>query len=95
MKIVFCETTKENINELIQSKIAYIIDSYGSITEHEKRCLEKQLTDYFERGLGNEWIIFTAKDVKQIVSIAYLHIIGMLADLTITWESFKRLYETW
>lgn len=54
MKIVFCETTKENINELIQWKIAYIIDSYGSITEHEKRCLEKQLIDYFERGLGNE-----------------------------------------
>lgn len=35
--------TKEDINELIRMRIAYMIDDFGSITEQERNGMETQL----------------------------------------------------
>ena len=75
MNITFDEATKEDINELIKLRIAYMIDDFGSVTEHEKECMETQLRDYFDRKLGDELVAFAARDGRRIVSVAYLHII--------------------
>ena len=80
MAIVFCEATKEDINELIRMRIEYMIDDFGSVSDKEKESMEKQLPDYFERKLGTELIAFVAKDEDRIVSVAYLHIIEMPAN---------------
>lgn len=80
MNITFDEATKEDINELIKLRIAYMIDDFGSVTEHEKECMETQLRDYFDRKLGDELVAFAARDGKRIVSVAYLHIIEMPAN---------------
>ena len=57
-----------------------MIDDFGGTSDHEKECMEKQLPDYFSRKLGSELIAFIARDDKQIVSVAYLHIIEMPAN---------------
>lgn len=80
MNITFDEATKEDINELIKLRIAYMIDDFGSVTEHEKECMETQLKDYFDRKLGDELVAFAARDGRRIVSVAYLHIIEMPAN---------------
>ena len=80
MSILYCEATKEDINELIRMRIAYMIDDFGSITEEERKGMETQLPDYFARKLGTELIAFIAKDEGKIVSAAYLHIIEMPAN---------------
>lgn len=80
MSILYGEATKEDINELIRMRIAYMIDDLGSITEQERKGMEKQLPDYFARKLGTELIAFIAKDEGKIVSAAYLHIIEMPAN---------------
>ena len=80
MNITFDEATKEDIDELIKLRIAYMIDDFGSVTDHEKECMETQLKDYFDRKLGDELIVFVARDGKRIVSVAYLHIIEMPAN---------------
>ena len=80
MNITFDEATKEDIDELIKLRIAYMIDDFGSVTDHEKECMETQLKDYFDRKLGDELIVFAARDGKRIVSVAYLHIIEMPAN---------------
>ena len=80
MNIIFEEASKDDIEELIRLRIAYMIDDFGSIGDHEKECMEKQLPDYFTRKLGSELIAFIARDDKQIVSVAYLHIIEMPAN---------------
>ena len=80
MNITFDEATKEDIDELIKLRIAYMIDDFGSVTDHEKECMETQLWDYFDRKLGDELIVFAARDEKRIVSVAYLHIIEMPAN---------------
>lgn len=84
MNIVFGEATKDDIDELIRMRIAYMKDDFGSVSEHEKECMENQLRDYFGRKLGTELVAFVAKDVEKntekIVSVAYLHIVEMPAN---------------
>ena len=80
MSILFGEASKDDIEQLIRLGIAYMIDDFGGISDHEKECMEKQLPDYFNRKLGDELVAFVAKDGERIVSIAYLHIIEMPAN---------------
>ena len=80
MAIVFDEATKEDIDELIRLRIEYMIDDFGSVSDYERECMEKQLPDYFMRKLGTELIAFVARDGEKIVSVAYLHIIEMPAN---------------
>lgn len=80
MNILFDEASKDDIKELVRLRIAYMIDDFGGVSDHERECMEKQLPDYFNRKLGNELIAFIAKDDNQIVSVAYLHIIEMPAN---------------
>ena len=72
--------TKDDIDELIRLRIAYMIDDFGSVSKAEKEGMEKQLPDYFARKLGTELIAFVARDNGKIVSVAYLHIIEMPAN---------------
>ena len=87
MNITFDIATKDDIDELIRLRIAYMIDDFGSVTDEEKAGMEKQLPDYFERKLGTELVAFVARDedrsvsgTGKIVSVAYLHIIEMPAN---------------
>ncbi|MGN0244481.1 MAG: GNAT family N-acetyltransferase [Lachnospiraceae bacterium] len=80
MNILFGEASKDDIKELIRLRIAYMIDDFGGVSDHERECMEKQLPDYFNRKLGNELVVFIAKDDNRIVSVAYLHIIEMPAN---------------
>lgn len=80
MSIILNEATKEDINELVRMRIAYMKDDFGSVSEHERKCMESQLPDYFERKLGTELVAFVAKNGERIVSVAYLHIIEMPAN---------------
>ncbi|MDD6039561.1 MAG: GNAT family N-acetyltransferase [bacterium] len=80
MDIIFTEATEEDIAELIRLRIAYMIDDFGSVSDYEKECMEKQLSDYFKRKLGDELVAFAAKDGDRMVSVAYLHIIEMPAN---------------
>ena len=80
MSIVYSEATREDINELIRMRIEYMIDDFGSVTDEERKGMEAQLPDYFNRKLGTELIAFVAKEGDRIVSVAYLHIIEMPAN---------------
>ena len=62
MNIVFTEATKEDVEDLIRLRIAYMIDDFGKVSDNEKECMQKQLADYLNRKLGDELIVFTARD---------------------------------
>ena len=80
MSIVFDKADKNDINELIRMRIAYMADDFGSVSDIEKESMEKQLPDYFERKINTELVAFVARDGEMIVSVAYLHIIEMPAN---------------
>lgn len=81
MKVAYDEATRADIDELVRLRIAYMMDDFGAVSETERKCMEKQLPDYFERKLGTELIAFVVRDGGRIVAVAYLHIIEMPANL--------------
>lgn len=81
MNIQFGEATKEDIEELVRLRIAYMIDDFGKISDSERDALEKQLPVYFFKKLGTELIVFVARDEERIVSVAYLQVIEMPANV--------------
>ena len=78
--IVFDMAGIDDIPELVRLRIAYMIDDFGSISEYERRCMEKQLPDYFGRRLGKELIAFVARAEGRLVAAAYLLIIEKPAN---------------
>ena len=79
MNITYDIATKNDIDELIRLRIAYMIDDFGSVTDEERAGMEKQLPDDFDRKLGTE--DRAVEGTKgNIVSVAYLHIIEMPAN---------------
>ena len=62
MNIKYDIATKDDIDELIRLRIAYMMDDFGSVTDEERAGMEKQLPDYFERKLGTELVAFVARD---------------------------------
>ncbi len=79
-EIKFDTGTKEDIQELVRLRIAYMIDDFGSISDYERECMENQLPDYFERRLGKELIAFIARAEGRLVAAAYLLIIEKPAN---------------
>ena len=78
--IVFDMAGIDDIPELVRLRIAYMIDDFGSISEYERRCMEEQLPDYFDRRLGKELIAFVARAEGRLVAAAYLLIIEKPAN---------------
>ena len=83
MELVLDEATKKDIDELIRMRLSYMMDLHGEMREDEAERIEKQLKSYFKRKLGTELIAFVAREGICIVSVAYLHIIEMPANLSV------------
>ncbi len=84
MDLQFFRATKEDIDELVSLRIAYMIEEFGGITEEQRAGMEKQLPDYFERKLGTELIAFVASDGEKLIACALLHIIEMPGNAMLT-----------
>lgn len=80
MEVFFDQASRDDIDELIRMRLAYMKDDFGSVSDDEEAGMRKQLPDYFNRKLGNDLIAFVARDDKRIVSVAYLLIVEMPAN---------------
>lgn len=79
-EIIFDTADLNDISELVRLRIAYMIDDFGSITDHERKCMEEHLPDYYKRKLGKELIAFVARADGRLVAAAYLLIIEKPAN---------------
>ena len=77
---VFATADKDDIEELVRLRLAYIAEDFGSVNENERRAIEEQLPVYFERRLGKELIAFVARAEGRLVAAAYLLIIEKPAN---------------
>ena len=80
MNIVYGQATKQDIDELIRLRLAFIEDDHGPVSPHDKVCIEQQLLSFLNRKLGTELIVFVARDAGNIVSVAYLNLFEMPAN---------------
>ena len=79
-EITYSFADTNDIEDLVRLRIAYMIDDFGSVTDYERECMEKQLPDYYERRLGKDLIVFAARAEGRIVAVAYLLIIEKPAN---------------
>ena len=77
---MYGQATKQDIDELIRLRLAFIEDDHGPVTPHDKVCIEQQLLSFLNRKLGTELIVFVARDAGNIVSVAYLNLFEMPAN---------------
>ena len=75
MNIVYKEAVKEDYEDLIRLRIGNMRENYKEVSEQAAECMEKHLTDYFDRKLGKELFVFTARDEGRLVGTAYLMVI--------------------
>lgn len=78
--IVFDTADKNDIDELVRLRIAYIRDDFGSISDEEELNLKERLPGYFERELGDHLIAFVARAEGRLVAAAYLLIVEKPAN---------------
>ena len=78
--IVFDTANKNDIDELVRLRIAYIRDDFGSISDEEELNLKERLPGYFERELGDHLIAFVARAEGRLVAAAYLLIVEKPAN---------------
>ena len=74
-EMVFDTATLEDKEELLRLRIAYMKADFGSVSEYEEKCMRDRLPDYYDRRLGKDLIVFTARDNGKIVATAYLLVI--------------------
>ena len=78
--IVFDTANKNDIDELVRLRIAYIRDDFGSISDEEELNLKSRLPGYFEKELGDHLIAFVARAEGRLVAAAYLLIVEKPAN---------------
>ena len=74
-EVIFDKAGINDIPELIRLRLLYMIEDFGSVSDHERKCMEEQLPGYFERELGKNLIAFVARADGRLVAAAYLLII--------------------
>ena len=80
MDFVFDNANKNDIDELIRLRLAFIAEDSGALSSRQEQCIEEQLRDYFNRKVGKELIAFVARDEERIVAVAYLLLMEMPAN---------------
>jgi ribosomal protein S18 acetylase RimI-like enzyme len=73
--MIFRKATAEDIEALIQIRLAYLIEDYGEVTEDQIERLRLQLSCYYADHIGKDFIAYLALDKENIVSSVFLVII--------------------
>ena len=76
----FREAGKQDIEDLVEMRKAYLSEDYGGMTDQQMRALETLLPEYFSRHIGEDFIAFIAQEDGEIVSTVFLVIIEKPAN---------------
>lgn len=68
----FEQAVEEDIDQLVNMRMAYLYDSFDTISESQKSSIERELPKYFLKHLGNDMMAFVAKDNGKIIATAML-----------------------
>ena len=79
--MLYTIATPNDINQLIQMRLAFIYDDLKEFDIEKRTQIEKQLPKYFNKHLGNDLIAFIAKDNKKVISMALLLILEKPANI--------------
>ena len=64
-----------DINSLVDLRIRYLQDDFGSLSSSDIKAIKNKLPDYFLSHMGKDLFCYIIRNGKQIVSCAFLLII--------------------
>lgn len=68
----FIKAGVEHIASLIDIRIKYILEDFGSLAEDKETEIRKSLPGYFEAHLGRDMFAYLAEDDGKIIASAFL-----------------------
>lgn len=76
----FKKADKNDVESLVELRIAYLKEDYGSLTEKQINSLKEQLPLYFKEHLNKDIYAYAAIDEEEIVSIILMLVIEKPAN---------------
>lgn len=64
--------TYNDIEQLIQMRMLYILEDFKEVTNAQKQKIEQQLPEYFKKHIGKDMVAFIAKEQDEIIATAIL-----------------------
>lgn len=70
----------KDLEELVDLRLAYIVDDFGKEVEDDIDTYRSNIVEHFKKNLGNNLIGFIAKIDNEIIATAYLLIIEKIPN---------------
>lgn len=80
MDIKFELASIKDLDELVDLRLAYIVDDFGKEVEDDIDTYRANIVEHFKKNLGNNLIGFIAKIDNKIIATAYLLIIEKIPN---------------
>lgn len=73
--MIFENAIYEDIDQLCELRIAYLIEDTGNLSEKDLAVIKKDLPDYFEKNLNKNIFCYVARKEEEIVACAFLLVV--------------------
>ena len=70
----------DDLQTLVEMRIAYIREDYGRISDEQIEEIKKALPDYYSRHINRDLHIYTAKKDEEIIACGFLLVIEKPAN---------------
>ncbi|MDO5291267.1 MAG: GNAT family N-acetyltransferase [bacterium] len=68
----FLKATLDDIDQLVQMRVNYLLDDMGYLSELQEKAIREQLPSYYKRHLNKDMYAYLAVDNEKIIATAYL-----------------------
>lgn len=65
---------EKDIPQLINMRLAYLIEDHGELPEEQNNIINEQLPEYFRKHLNHDLLAYVCEDNETIVSAVFLMI---------------------
>lgn len=69
------KATENDIDALVELRLAYLKEDFGTISEQDIQSLREMLPQYFREHLNQDIFVYVAKEAEEIVACAFLLVI--------------------
>ena len=72
--MIFEKANPNDINDLVELRIAYLLEDYGEITPDRLSLITESLPNYFRAHLNKDLLVFVCRIESIIVSCCFLYV---------------------
>ena len=79
MKMIFRNGERSDSAGLIEMRMEYLKEDWGTLTEEQETAIRKQLPDYMERHLGGNLTAYVAEENGRLAGTVLMMVVEKLA----------------